>query len=337
MQTLCGLFGKSRQAYYKALNNTTQELLEEELVLGLVAKIRTKSKTSRWGVRKLLPLLSPDLELLGIKMGRDKLFELLGSNGLLVSKRKRRFFTTQSHHWLRKHQNLVEHLVVSKANQLWVSDITYVLINGTPYYLYLITDAYSQKIVGWNITGDLKAESAIEALKMALNATKELTPFSLMHHSDRGIQYCSYDYTGLLESHNIWISMTQPASPQENAIAERMNGILKEEWLTDLQYIPVGQEVKECIGQIITIYNEMRPHNGLGNITPSQVHDKGFKRHDAERVIGKKYHWKKKAEPVEARLANSNAIGPIGYSSSSCSSAELDSASPWYCKIEETS
>lgn len=333
MRTLCGLFGKSRQAYYKALNHTTQELLEEEIVLGLVARIRTKSKTSRWGVRKLLPLLSPDLDLLGIKMGRDKLFELLGANGLLVSKRKRRFFTTQSHHWLRKHHNLVEYLVVSKPNQLWVSDITYVSINGLPYYLYLITDAYSQKIVGWNISLDLKAESALDALKMALNAIKELTPFSLMHHSDRGIQYCSYEYTGLLNSHHIWISMTKPGSPHENAIAERMNGILKEEWLTDLENIPVSDNVKDCIGQIITIYNEMRPHNGLGSITPSQVHDKGFKRHDAERVIGKKYHWNKKAEPMKARLSNSNAIGPNGYSSASCSSAELASASPWYCKI----
>jgi putative transposase len=333
LQTLCGLFGKSRQAYYKALNNTTQELLQEEMVLDLVAKIRRKSQTSRWGVRKLLPLLTPDLALLGIKMGRDKLFELLGANGLLVSKRKRRFFTTQSHHWLRKHQNLAEHLVVSRANQLWVSDITYVSINGTLYFLYLITDAYSQKIVGWNITGDLKAESALDALKMALKATKKLKPYSLMHHSDRGIQYCSFEYTGLLESHQVWISMTKPGSPQENAIAERMNGILKDEWLTDLENIHVG-DVKKYIGQIITIYNEMRPHNGLGNLTPSQVHDKGFKRHDTERVIGKKYHWKKKAGPVTARPANSHAIGPDGYSSASCSSAELASASPWYCKIE---
>lgn len=333
MATLCGLFGKSRQAYYKALSYNTQEAFEEELVLGLVAKIRRKSKTSRWGVRKLYPLLRQDLELLGIKMGRDKLFELLGANGLLVSKRKRKFFTTQSHHWLRKHQNLVMNLVVSKPNQLWVSDITYVLVNGTPSYLYLITDAYSQKIVGWNITLDLKAESALNALKTALKATKELPSYSLMHHSDRGIQYCSYEYTGLLEKHNIWISMTKPASPQENAIAERINGILKEEWLVDFEHLTISN-VQRCIGQIITIYNEMRPHLGLGYATPTEVHDKGFKRHDTERVIGKKYHWKKKAEPITARLVNSHAIGPNGYSSTSCSSAELASASPWYCKLE---
>jgi len=332
-EQLCGLFGKSRQAYYKALNYDIQEAFREELVLGLVSKIRRKSKTSRWGIRKLYPLLKEDMALLGIKMGRDKMFELLRSNGLLVSKRKRKFFTTQSHHWLRKHQNLVENLVVSRPNQLWVADITYVQFNSLPYYLYLITDAYSQKIVGWNVGLDLKAESALTALKTALASQKDIPPYSLMHHSERGIQYCSYDYTGLLEKNNIWISMTKPASPHENAIAERINGILKEEWLVDLEKQNTIN-VKSCIKQIISIYNEMRPHHGLGNNTPVQVHDKGFLRHDAERVIGKKYHWKKKTEPVMARPAYSNAIGPNDYSLVSCSSAELTSASSWYCKIE---
>lgn len=327
------MFGKSRQAYYKALNHSTQEAFTEELVLGLVSGIRRKSKTSRWGVRKIFPLLQDDLELLGIKMGRDKLFELLRVNGLLVSKRKRRFFTTQSHHWLRKHQNLIQNMVVSRPNQLWVSDITYVQFNGKPYYLYLITDAYSQKIVGWNVTLDLKAESALKALKMALSSQKYIPFYSLVHHSDRGIQYCSYDYTGLLENSKVWISMTRPASPHENAIAERVNGILKEEWLVDLEY-KEDINVKKHIDQIIIIYNQMRPHNGLGNITPTQVHDKGFLRHDTERVVGKKYHWKKKAEPIGTRPANSNAIGPNDYSLTSCSSAELASASSWYCKLE---
>ena len=327
------MFGKSRQAYYKALNHSTQEAFREELVLGLVSGIRRKSKTSRWGVRKIFPLLQDDLELLGIKMGRDKLFELLRVNGLLVSKRKRRFFTTQSHHWLRKHQNLIQNMVVSRPNQLWVSDITYVQFNGKPYYLYLITDAYSQKIVGWNVTLDLKAESALKALKMALSSQKHIPFYSLMHHSDRGIQYCSYEYTELLENSKVWISMTRPASPHENAIAERVNGILKEEWLVDLEN-KKDINVKKHIDQIINIYNEMRPHNGLGNFTPTQVHDKGFLRHDTERVIGKKYHWKKKTEPIGTRPANSNAIGPIDYSLTSCSSAELASASSWYCKLE---
>ncbi|MEB2786611.1 integrase core domain-containing protein [Algoriphagus persicinus] len=116
-------------------------------------------------------------------------------------------------------------------------------------------------------------------------------------------------------------------------MAERMNGILKEEWLVDLENLTISN-VQTCIGRIITIYNEMRPHRGLGNVTPIEVHDKGFKRHDTELVIGKKYHWKKKAEPITARLENSHAIEPNGYSSASFSSAELASASPWYCKLE---
>lgn len=333
MAQLCGLFGNSRQAYYKALRRDAQEAFQEKLVLDLVAGIRKKSKTSRWGVRKLYPLLQGDMALMGIKMGRDKLFDLLRLNGLLVSKRKRRFFTTQSHHWLRKYQNLVQNMVVSRPNQLWVSDITYVQFNGKVYYLYLITDAYSQKIVGWNVAQDLKAESALKALKTALSSQKNIPPYSLAHHSDRGIQYCSYGYTGLLKKSKVWISMTKPASPHENAIAERVNGILKEEWLVDLENRK-DINVNKCIDRIINIYNEMRPHNGLGNITPVQVHDKGFLRHDTERVIGKKYQWKKKTEPVKARPAPSNATGPNDYSSASCSSAELDSASSWYCNLD---
>ncbi|WP_373522744.1 IS3 family transposase [Aquiflexum sp.] len=336
MEQLCGLFGKSRQAYYKALNYITREAFKEELVLVLVLKIRKKSKTSRWGLRKIYPLLQKDLRLLKIKIGRDKLFDLLRNNGLLVSKRKRKFFTTQSHHWLRKHQNLIQNMVVSRPNQLWVSDITFVELNAEAYFLYLITDTYSQKIVGWNITLDLKAKSALEALKMGLRAQKSIPQYSLVHHSDRGVQYCSYDYTALLENNKVWISMTRPASPHENAIAERVNGILKEEWLVDIA-THRNINARKYIGQIIKIYNDMRPHEGLGNLTPTQVHNKGFIRHDTERVIGKKYNWKKKAEPVKARPVNSNAIGPNDYSLTSCSSAELVSASSWYCKLIETS
>jgi len=328
------LFGKSRQAYYKAINSSIQEAFKEELVVSAVLKIRRKSKTKRWGVRQIYPLLHKDLELLEIKMGRDKLFDLLREYGLLVSKRKRNFFTTQSHHWLRKHQNLIESLVVSRPNQLWVSDITYVKLNYKAYYLYLITDAYSQKIVGWNITLDLKAESALAALRMALSSQKDIPLYSSMHHSDRGIQYCSYDYTGILEKHKIWISMTKPASPHENAIAERVNGILKEEWLDDFEQQNI-KDVPKCIKEIITIYNAMRPHECLGYATPIEVDDRGFLRHDTEPVIGKKYSYKKKkTEPVKTRSDNSYAIGPDNYSLTSCSSAELASASSWYCKLE---
>tara|TARA_R110000744_G_C19312232_1_gene556826 strand:- start:61 stop:1053 length:993 start_codon:yes stop_codon:yes gene_type:complete len=330
------LFGKSRQGYYKALNYIYRGAFEEEVVLSLILKIRKKAKTSRWGLRKLNPLIQKDLTRMKIKIGRDKLFDLLRVNGLLVTKRKRKFFTTQSHHWLRKYHNLVENMVVYRPNQLWVSDITYLLLNGQVMYLYLITDAYSQKIVGWNLSLDLKAESALEALKMAFQSQKNINHYSLVHHSDRGVQYCSYDYTDLLKKKKVWISMTKPASPHENAIAERVNGILKEEWLEDIAG-ETNINSEKYIIKIIKIYNDMRPHESLGNLTPNQVHDKGFTRHDTERVIGKKYNWKKKTEPVKARSENSNAIGPNDYSLASCSSAELASALSWYCKLNETS
>ncbi len=334
MEQLCGLFGKSRQGYYKVLNYHLQEAFQEVLVLNLVEKIRKRSKSKRWGVRKIYPLLQEDLVKFGIKMGRDKLFELLSYHGLLVSKRKRKFFTTQSHHWLRKYDNLANNMVVLRPNQLWVSDITYIEFNSTVYYLYLITDAYSQKIVGWTVALNLKAESALKALSLALSAQKDIAPNSLMHHSDRGVQYCSYEYTGLLKKNGILISMTKPGSPHENAIAERINGILKEEWLIDLEKQDIT-DVEKCLEEIINIYNEFRPHQGLGYSTPVQVHDEGFLRHDTERVIGKKYHYKKKkTEPIKTRSDNSYAIGPNEYSLASCSTAELASASSWYCKIE---
>lgn len=332
MSQLCGLFGKSRQAFYKAMGHMNRGAFQEALVLGLVLRLRKKSKTSRWGVRKVYHLIKDELTMLNIRMGRDKLYDLLRANGLLAGKRKRRFFTTQSHHWLKKHQNLIQRMVVSRPNQLWVSDITYVDLNGQVHYLYLITDAYSQKIVGWNVSMDLKAESALEALRMALRSQKNIPPYSLVHHSDHGVQYCSYEYTGLLGKHKIWISMAAPASPHENAIAERVNGILKEEWLLDAACNANLKPVK-FIGQVINIYNTVRPHEGLGNLVPAQVHDEGFLRHDTERVIGEKYSWNKKAEPEKARPVNSNAIGPNDYSLASCSSAELASASSWYCKL----
>jgi putative transposase len=336
LDQLCGLFGKSRQGYYKSLKYISQEAFKEDLVLSFVLKIRKKAKTSRWGLRKIHPLIKKDLTLHHVKIGRDKLFDLLRLNGFLVTKRKRRFFTTQSHHWLRKYHNLVENMVVSRPNQLWVSDITYVELNGEVMYLYLVTDTYSQKIVGWNLSLDLKAESALDALKMAFRSQKNIDPYSLVHHSDRGVQYCSYDYTDLLKKKKAWISMTKPASPHENAIAERVNGILKEEWLDDIAG-ETNINPQKYISQIIKIYNDMRPHEGLGKLTPNQVHDEGFPRHDTERVIGKKYNWKKKTEPVKIRSENSNAIGPNDYSLASCSSAELASASSWYCKLVETS
>lgn len=332
---LCGLFGKTKQAYYKQLNSSSKSAIEEAMIIEMINKVRKRAKTKRWGARKIHVLLKEELDGFSIKIGRDKLFDLLRTNGMLVKPRKRKFFTTMSHHWLRKYKNLIENLVITRPNQLWVSDITYVKINGVVYYLYLITDAYSQKIVGFYISQNLKAESAVLALKMALKDNSGKKDFGLIHHSDRGIQYCSDEYTTILKQYEVMISMTKPASPQENAIAERVNGILKDEWLYDLQLSKNEYPDKE-LRKIINIYNQIRPHNSLGNLTPDQIHDMGFKRHKSERVIGKTYRYEKKATLKKEQLSNSNSntIGPNGYSLASCSPAELTSALPWHCKIK---
>ena len=322
IKLLTGLFGKTRQAYYKQTNQEIRLVLEEEIILEIIKKIRKKSKTSRWGVRKIHSLIKGDLQKHSIKIGRDKLFDLLRSNSMLVKPRKRHFFTTQSHHWLRKYEYLIDNMTITSPNQLWVSDITYVYCEDGPLYLYLITDAYSQKIVGWYISSNLKAESAVNALKMALKDNSNLTGKELIHHSDRGVQYCSNLYVEILKDKNIKISMTHPGSPQENSIAERINGILKNEWIYDINLKNLRHARKEIRG-IVKIYNEMRPHQSLNYSTPHQIHEKVLKRHSAERVIGKQYS-RKKAELKEVQPINAigSEISLVG-----CSSAEPNSVS----------
>lgn len=287
------MFGKSRQGYYKQINEIEKTALNEQLILNAVVKIRYNAKTNRWGVRKLKGMVNEELECIGVKLGRDRLFDILRSNHMLVRKRKRKYFTTDSHHWLRKYDNLIIDKKLTAPNQLWVSDITYVKINKDEVvYLYLITDAYSQKIVGWHVSLDLKADSAVIALKMAIKDNKDNIQ-ELIHHSDRGVQYCSSKYVQILEDNQIQISMTNPGSPQENAIAERINGILKEEWLYDLDLVN-HEIVQKKIKQIIKIYNTYRPHNSLNNKVPNDIHSGRFLRHKTERVIGKMYKYKKR-------------------------------------------
>ncbi len=284
------MFGKSRQGYYKQSREAEKITLNEQIVLEGVRTIRKKAKTERWGVRKLHYLLNEELQCVNIKIGRDKLFDLLRENNMLVRKRKRKFFTTNSHHWLRKYDNLIVNKSITTPNQLWVSDITYVKISDDKaLYLYLITDAYSQKIVGWSLSDDLKADSAVVALEMAIKNNKGKF-LNLIHHSDRGVQYCSHKYVEILNKNNVKISMTSPGSPQENAIAERLNGILKEEWLNDLNLKSLSSGRTE-LNEIIRIYNTYRPHQSLKYDTPENIHDNGFSRNETERVVGKMYEY----------------------------------------------
>ena len=307
LNALCGLFGKTRQGYYKQENTEQDTFMKQELILSAAKQIRQKAQTNRWGGRKLQELLNKELGAMNMSIGRDKLFDLLRANHMLVRQRKRKYFTTQSHHWLRKYDNLIQDKTLTQPNQLWVADITYIKSNGTVYYLYLLTDAYSQKIVGWHLSLDLKATSAEAALEMAITDNKTRLE-GLIHHSDRGVQYCSAAYVLILETNNIAISMTKPASPQENAIAERVNGILKDEWLYDLDV----KNLKEARGKtkkVVGIYNDYRPHNSLKNQTPNGIHDLGFLRHQAERVIGKTYRYKKRAVKNDDPSKSDYAIG----------------------------
>jgi len=225
------------------------------------------------GTRKLYELLESFMLSHGIKIGRDALFDLLAANGMLVRKRKRRIQTTYSSHWLRKYPNLVREFIPKSINQLWVSDITYWKIDADRHlYISLITDAYSRKIVGYNVAETMEAVQTIQALQMALASLGgDVGPLQLTHHSDRGIQYCSTKYVKLLQDNGIKISMTENGDPLENAIAERINGIIKQEYL-DHCTTTCLKEAKKNLVNAITLYNRERPHMSIENFTPDHVH-----------------------------------------------------------------
>jgi putative transposase len=221
----------------------------------------------RIGGRKLLYLLEKD----GINVGRDKLFDILRHENLLVKKRKRKVFTTQSKHWLKKYSNLIEGLEITRANKLWVADITYIVAGKGFAYLFLITDAYSRKIVGYHLSQTLEADGGIDALKMALSEVNWQQRAGMIHHSDRGVQYCSHNYVNLLQACKMQISMTQNGDPYENALAERVNGILKMEWIHSESYQDF-QQASDRIAEIIRIYNSSRPHLSCDMLTPDEAH-----------------------------------------------------------------
>ena len=237
------------------------------MIITLVMKIREKQK--RLGGRKLLSMISP-LMPEGENIGRDAFFDLLRRNGMLVRKRRTRAFTTNSYHWLHKYPNLIKEFSAQRSNHLWVSDITYIRTSAGFVYLYLITDAYSRKIVGWHLSETMEAQNALEALYMALSQLPANIK-EIIHHSDRGIQYCSSKYVSCLQKHDIKISMTENGDPYENAIAERVNGILKTEWLYDMNLKNLI-DAKKAVKQIINIYNSERPHSSVQMLTPNQAH-----------------------------------------------------------------
>jgi putative transposase len=224
------------------------------------------------GTRKLYELLEPFMLEHGIKVGRDALFDLLAANKLLIRKRKRSVQTTYSRHWLRKYPNLIRDFIPKAINQLWVSDITYWKIHPEKHlYISLVTDAYSRKIIGYQVAETMEAIESSKALQMALRTLNKTNHSSLIHHSDRGIQYCSGRYVKLLQDYSIKVSMTENGDPLENSIAERVNGILKEEYLNHHKVYNL-QQAQDCLKQVVETYNSKRPHMSIGNLTPTKVH-----------------------------------------------------------------
>ena len=269
VEVLCRLFGKTRHAYYDHQWRFQGDSLKDEIILQLVHRIR--ETLPRLGTRKLQHLLKPQLISHGIEVGRDYLFDLLEEHRLLIRQRKRRMFTTDSRHWMRKYANLTKLLVINRPEQLWVSDMTYIKVMNQWGYLSLITDAYSHKIMGFCFRNDMLAEGCVDALQMALN-NRSYTNQSLTHHSDRGSQYCCKEYVDLLRSEGIDISMTENGDPYENALAERVNGILKGEF----NLYGSSQNFEQTYQRIvksINAYNDMRPHSSCDLMTPNKAHE----------------------------------------------------------------
>lgn len=222
----------------------------------------------RIGARKLYYLLFAKLQCL--KIGRDKFFDILRANHLLIQPKRSYHVTTNSHHRFRKHQNLILDMEINRPEQVWVSDITYIGKREKPCYLSLVTDAYSKKIMGYYVADNLTTESSLIALKMALKLRAD-KGLALIHHSDRGLQYCADDYQKMLNRQNVKCSMTNNGDPYENAVAERINGILKQEFMIDTYHQDL-EIMKTIIKEAIEIYNNQRPHYSNYMLTPEQMH-----------------------------------------------------------------
>jgi len=261
----CALFGLSKQAYYKQIKQKQHRAIIRAQARASVLHLRRMMP--RLGTRKLHHLLGQQ----GIPIGRDQLFGLLGQEGLLVRRRKKYTLTTHSKHWMRKYPNLVKGMIPERPEQLWVADITYLDMNNGPLYLHLVTDAYSKRIMGYELCDNLEAVSTLRALQMAIS-NRQYKTRPLIHHSDRGLQYCSKLYTDCLIHNKVRISMTENGDPYENAVAERVNGILKDEFgLSD--QMQDRQQARLQTDQSISTYNSQRPHLSCSMLTPGQMHN----------------------------------------------------------------
>lgn len=262
------MLGISRQAIYQKEQRDKQRNRQLQPVLQRVKRLR--QTLPKIGARKLHYLLQSDLKNWGVKLGRDSLLDLLRQNRLLVVPRKQYRKTTNSKHWMRKHPNLYKEMTVTQPEQAFVSDITYVESDEGVHYLSLVTDAGSRKIMGYHLSNDMKAESVAKALTLSIKNRKTSRP--LIHHSDRGLQYCSTHYQAILNQNNISPSMTDGYDCYQNALAERINGILKNEFL--IHRYRSKKDLEGVLEESVYAYNHLRPHLSLGMRTPEEVHKK---------------------------------------------------------------
>jgi transposase InsO family protein len=269
---MCLQFGFTKQAFYKQLQAVQNASLKNEVVLELVQEKRKIWK--RGSGRNLHQSIKKELSEHEIKMGRDKFFDLLREHKLLIKTKRFRTKTTCIFHHFNKFDYLIKDMIPLRSNEIWVSDITYLWLKKLDKFCYLsmITDLYSRKIVGYCVHEDLSVNGCLEALKMALKQRVNKSE-ALVHHSDRGVQYCSHAYVKLLQKNNIQISMTQTGDPLENAVAERINKTIKEEFTNDRQInFTTIVEAKTEIRKFIEFYNSKRPHRSIEWLTPNEAH-----------------------------------------------------------------
>lgn len=283
LDTLCGLFGKTRQAYYKKKKSFLANSVIRELLLEAVGYYRSLDPSI--GGLKLYAELST---LYGHQMtgGRDAFLNFLRAEKLMLSARNPRH-TTNSNHIYLKYPNLIKGLIARCVNHIWVSDITYIWIQGGVCYLHLLTDVYSHAVLGWVLAPSLHAEHTAKALSQAIQKASSGNLCGTIHHSDRGSQYACDLYVNLLREHHIRISMTEDSKPTDNAIAERMNGILKTEWIYATSLFESEKQARDEIAGMIQFYNYQRPHMSIGMKKPMEVY---------QGEIPGKNLWKKKEE-----------------------------------------
>ena len=264
---MCELFGKTREGFYSVKQDTIKDRqIKEEEILSMTREIREIAPGI--GAYKVFLILKNVFEK--DMIGRDRFYSLIHLNHLMLKPERRRH-TTNSNHNYRKYKNLIKDFKPNNINQLWVADITYIETDSGVCYLHLLTDAYSHEIIGWTLSESLMADNTLNALDRALDMFKHYDLSSLIHHSDRGSQYCCNRYVDKLKDQHISISMTEDSNPTDNAVAERVNGIIKQEWIYRMKRFKDLEDATNKITKIIDFYNHTRPHMSNGMLTPYEM------------------------------------------------------------------